>query len=279
MLASAALFGTTGTARALGPAAGPPSVGAVRIAIGGTVLLAYTMATGGFGRREWSRRDIAVSGVGVAAYQACFFSAVSLTGVAIGTIVAIGSAPAVTGLLAWGFRGERPDGRWAVATGLAVAGSALLVASGGSIGVDPLGVLLALGAGASYAVYTVSGKGLLDSGHEPTAVMAAAFSTGAILLGPLLVLADLDWLARPSGLAMALYLGILPTAVAYVLFARGLRRLAPATVATLTLAEPLTAAILGVVVLDERPSALAAVGGLLVLSGLVSLTVRLGPPG
>jgi DME family drug/metabolite transporter len=59
--------------------------------------------------------------------------------------------------------------------------------------------------------------------------------------------------------------------VAYVLFARGLQRLSAAETATLTLAEPLTAALLGVAVLAERLSAPAALGAGLVLSGLLVL--------
>ena len=50
---------------------------------------------------------------------------------------------------------------------------------------------------------------------------------------------------------MALYLGAIPTALAYVLFARGLRHLTPGETATLTLAEPLTATGLGILVLER----------------------------
>ena len=48
-----------------------------------------------------------------------------------------------------------------------------------------------------------------------------------------------------------LFLGVVPTAVAYVLFARGLRGLQASEAATITLAEPVTAAALGVFVLGE----------------------------
>ena len=73
---------------------------------------------------------------------------------------------------------------------------------------------------------------------------------------------------------LALYLGLVPTALAYVLFARGLQKLPAASVATLTLAEPLTAATLGVAVLGERPGPVAGLGALLVLSGLLVLSAQ-----
>jgi DME family drug/metabolite transporter len=69
-----------------------------------------------------------------------------------------------------------------------------------------------------------------------------------------------------------------PTAVAYILFARGLERIGASETATLTLAEPVTAALLGVVVLGERPGAAAAAGAALVLAGLGLLALRPAAP-
>ena len=89
----------------------------------------------------------------------------------------------------------------------------------------------------------------------------------------MLVLGDVAWLATGGGLAMAVFLGAVPTALAYVLFARGLSSLTPGETATLTLAEPLTAAGLGIVALGERPGAVAAAGAGLVLAGLLALAV------
>jgi drug/metabolite transporter, DME family len=70
---------------------------------------------------------------------------------------------------------------------------------------------------------------------------------------------------------MALFLGAVPTALAYILFARGLRSLTPGETATLTLAEPLTATGLGILALGERPGVVAAIGAGLALAGLIAL--------
>ena len=279
VLLSAVLFGTTGTAQALGPdGTDPLTVGAARIAIAALALLLFAAATRALvtGVR-WSKGNAAAAALGVAGYQLCFFAAVDSTGVALGTVVALGSGPAFAGAFGRLLRGERPTRRWAAATALATAGAALLVlAGGGGTQVDPPGVLLALGAGASYALYTVTGKTLLDRGQRPAGVMAVAFTGGALALAPVLVLGDASWLRDADGATLALYLGLIPTALAYVLFAKGLEKLPPATVATLTLAEPLTAATLGVAVLAERPGAIAGLGALLVLSGLLVLAERPG---
>jgi DME family drug/metabolite transporter len=272
VLLASLCFGTTGTAQALGPdGAQPLAVGAVRIAIGAALLVAVLRMRGGGLPHRSDLGALAFAAGGVAAYQLCFFAAVRETGVAVGTVVALGSAPALAGALGWLVDRDAPTPNWLVATALAIAGVAVLALAGGGADVRPAGVALALGAGASYALFTLGSKRLLDAGHGTEAVMAWAFGAGAILLVPVLVIGDLAWLGEPSGIAMALWLGAIATALAYLLFAAGLQRLPPRDVTTLTLAEPVTATILSLVVLGERPAGLAIAGIVLVLAGLVVL--------
>jgi DME family drug/metabolite transporter len=106
--------------------------------------------------------------------------------------------------------------------------------------------------------------------------MSRIFGVGAVGLLPVLIVNQPGDLATAGGLALAIYLGAIPTALAYVLFARGLRHLPAGEVATLTLAEPLTAAALGAVVLGERPGVLALGGVVLVLAGLAALAIPRG---
>lgn len=274
VLAAAVLWGTTGTAQAFAPeGATPASVGAARLVVGGLVLIALAAAKGGLkDGLHMPLRPTLVAAAGIAAYQLFFFAGVARTGVAVGTIVGIGTAPIWAGALDWLVVGVRPGRRWAAATALAVLGSALLVAGGRGISVDPLGVFLALGAGLCYAIYTLASKRLLAN-YPPDTVMAVIFALGAIVLLPILLVGDLSWLAEPGGVAVALHLGFVTVALAYALFARGLATVAASTAVTLSLAEPLTAATLGVVVLDERLTAAALVGVGLLLAGLAILTL------
>jgi DME family drug/metabolite transporter len=275
VLVAAVCFGTTGTAQALGPdGVDPLTVGAARIVIGGALLVVIARWLAPRSEAKWPLGLVVASGVAVAIYQLSFFKSVDETGVAIGTVVALGSAPAVTGLLARAVNGTRLTAQWAGSTALATVGVLLLVLSGKSAHVDPLGVVLALVAGTGYAFYTVAAKRMLDDGHAPEAVMGRAFGTGALLLVPVLLAGDAEWITHTDGAAMALYLAIVPTALAYVAFARGLRGLSAGDTATLTLAEPLTAAALGALVLDERPGTLAIAGAALVLAGIVALAIR-----
>jgi len=281
VLLAAVCFGTTGTAQALGPdGIDPAALGAARVLVGGALLAAVALlirrATSG---PRWARGPVLAGAVGVAVYQVSFFAAVADTGVAVGTIVALGSAPTLAGALEWAVEGRRPERRWAAATALACSGVALLALVGaGEAGVEPLGVALAIAAGGSYATYTLSAKRLLVDGHEPEAVMAACFGLGAVALLPVLALAGGAELVTPGGLALVAFLGVIPTAVAYVLFARGLQKITASETATLTLAEPVTAALLGVAVVGERLPAGGAVGAALVLSGLLALAIRAPRP-
>jgi drug/metabolite transporter, DME family len=279
ILLAAVLFGTTGTAQALGPELDPLAVGASRIAVGGALLALVALVAAATGRLRLriggGPRAVLLAGGCVAVYQATFFAAVDDTGVAVGTVVAIGSGPAFAGLFASAFTGERLTLRWAAATGLACAGVVLLVLGGGAGGaVSAPGVGLALVSGAGYAGYAVASKRMLDAGGAPEAVMAAVFGVGALLMLPLLAIVPAGGLATPGGLTLVLYLGAIPTALAYVLFARGLERIGASETATLTLAEPLTAAALGVIALGERPGLAAAAGAALVLAGLAVLALR-----
>ena len=278
VLIAAVLFGTTGTAHALGPRVEPVALGTARIVIG-ALLLAALAAAAGAPRVSATKRAVLLAGACVAIYQATFFAALARTGVAVGTVVAIGSAPAFAGLFARAFAGEPLRRRWVAATALACAGVCLLVLGGGAGGqVSGLGVGLALVSGAGYAGYAVATKRMLVAGGAPEAVMATVFGAGALLLLPVFLVVPASGLLQPGGAALALYLGAIPTALAYVLFARGLRQIGAGETATLTLAEPVTAAALGVIALGERPSLVAAAGATLVLSGLALLALRTAQP-
>ncbi len=273
VLAAATLFGTTGTSQALGPSGTTPlGVGAARIAIGGAGLFAVLPWIGG-SRRDalalWRTRWGILAGLTTALYQVCFFGGVLRAGVAVGTLVTIGSGPVFTGILSWILLRERPRASWVVATSVCVVGLGLLIGSSSSGGhADVLGFLLALASGLGYAFYTVASKRLMNDGHRSDEVMAAAFGLGGLVLLPVLLTQPLAWLATPSGLAMALWLGLATTTVAYVLFGRGLRHLPAGPVTTLVLAEPVVATLLGVLVLGETIPVLGWVGVSLVLAGL-----------
>ena len=179
VLAAATLWGTTGTAQALAPdMAQPPAVGALRLLIGVIGLLLIAVTRQSFKRGgHWPIIPTIIGGVAIAAYQVAFFAGVDRTGVAVGTIVGIGSAPIMSGALSFLLGKSGLTRQWFISTGLAVVGCSLLVTSGDDIGVEIPGVLLAMGAGLSYAIYTQATKEVIAY-QAPDAVMAVFFYAG-----------------------------------------------------------------------------------------------------
>lgn len=263
VLLAAILWGTTGTAQQLAPTgATPAAIGTARLLIGAVGLLALSRFRVG----RVPLPPLLIAAAGMAGYQLAFFAGVTRAGVVAATVVAIGSAPLLAGLAAWFFRGETLASMWWVATALAVAGLVILNWPGRIT--DRSGVLLALVAGACYAVYAVASKEILSTG-DPTQAMAAVFAIAAVMLGAVTGFQGLTWVKNDW--AIALWLGLAATTCAYTLFARGLRQLKVGTAATLSLAEPLTATLLGFAILGERPVPLAWVGMALIIGGMAAM--------
>ncbi len=278
VVGAAVLFGTSGTARELGPdSASSLTVGAARIAIGSVVLWAVVVAN----RRHQPlptlaalrslRALLVIGGIGVAIYTPLFFVAVDRAGVAVGTVVAIASGPFFAAGLDWRFRRVRPTMTWLRGTVVTVVGVGVLIAAvdAGGTAIDLVGVVAALAAGFGYATYSVTSKATMERGLASTAALAIPFSIGVVVVLVLSIGESLTWLTTRAGLAMALYLGVVATGLAYVLFGYGLRRLSSATAVTLVLAEPLTAALLAAVVLDESIPSVGWLGVVAVMVGLV----------
>lgn len=274
VLASAALFGTTGAVLVNAPGgADAYSVGAVRLLIGAATLAAISWAGRSAGTATPSRRATAIGAVGVAVFQLGYFVAVERTGVAVGTVVTIGSGPVISGAVHAVSARRRPSVAWLAGTAVGVLGVALLgvagTASGDDAAVDAFGVVLAVAAGAGWATFATIGRHEIGRGVASSLNMAAMFGGGAVLVAPVLAWHSPSWVMSWSGVAIALHLGALTVGVAYWLYGIALRQLAAPTVITLTLLEPITAAVLGRVVVGEQVTAAGWLGVAMVVIGLL----------
>ncbi|RNF40130.1 DMT family transporter [Planococcus salinus] len=278
VLLAAVLWGTTGTAQTfITGTAHPLTIGAFRLGIGGFSLLAFVLWTKKLSVSTIPWAAAVFSALSMALFQPFFFSAVQLTGVAIGTVVAIGSAPVITGLIEWSLFRKKPGRIWTIATACAILGCVLLFANKDAPTVNSLGIALALGAGVSFAGYTILSKQVLER-MEAVPAVAVLFSLSAVVLLPCLLFFDLTFITASQNLAVLLYLGIAATTVAYILFSSGLKQIPSSSAVTLSLAEPLTASLLGVLVVGEVLNGVSWAGVALLLGGIIVLTIGKAEP-
>lgn len=270
---AAALFATGGTAQALGPAGTTPfTVAEMRLGVGGIVMLLLLPVVGYRARQVWRllRQPLvwlmALSSLG---FQVLYFTGVSQAGVALGSLLAMGSVPAFAGLLG-PLIGHRVTRAWAMATVICVAGLVLLSLDGihgGSL----WGVVAALVGGLSGAVFVLTTKVALQRGLPGVPANVAAYLLAGLALLPVIVVVpqDLSWIATAGGVVLALYLGMFAMAIPNILWVKGLAGLAPGPSSTLMLTEPAVATLLGIFVLGESLAAVGIVGLVLVMGGLL----------
>jgi drug/metabolite transporter (DMT)-like permease len=192
----------------------------------------------------------------------------------------VASMPVMAALLATVFLDESIDRTKAVGIGLALAGVAVLVLGGseGEFRVDNLGgALVTAIAPLSFAVVTVTMKPLVRK-YGPLPLTAMSVILGTILLTPFALPATLADLSRLTGSdwAWLAFLGVGCTAFAYVVWSYALQTLDASSVAAWVYLVPLCSLVWAALILDERVTLLAALGGMLVLGG-VFLTERVSP--
>ncbi len=252
------------------------SVGFWRLALSAPPLLLLSRALAGPAFWRIQRRDLApllLMGAAFAAYQFCYFAAIPFIGLAAAVLVNICSAPIIVAVLSGIFLGERLTVRVWVILLAALSGTALLV-GGSPQAPSPTALLtggaLALGAGFAYSLIALTARAVAPRYH-PVQPIALAFTLSALLMGPVVWARGLDVHYPPLGWALLLYLGLVPTALGYALYLRGMKS-TPATLsAIIALLEPLISTLVAVIALHERLSPGGALGGALLLGSVLAL--------
>lgn len=222
-------------------------------------------------KRRYTKQDIVpilVGGIGATLFFPFFILAFQLTGVGVAAVVSIGVAPIFVGLIAWIALKQPPGKQWAIGTVIAVSGVVALNWPSGNNTVSFLGVAFAMAAAFGYSMQA-TGMGMISKRHTPFQSVAPMFTIGTILQAPLSYGRDFSFLQDPVLLLGVLYGGVVTVAVAYAFFIYGISRIGAATAVTVGLMEPLTASILGVLLLGETVSIVGLVGSVLILAGLV----------
>lgn len=272
VLFAAILWGTTGTIQTfLEEGISPIAVAATRSLIGGGVLLIAVLAMRKISFKTWSWKWTILAAITIALFQCFFFTSIRFTGVAVGTVVTIGSSPVFSGIIEWLFWKRKPSKVWGIATSLAIVGCILLFVNKGEATVDPFGILLALCAGIMFALYTNCSKQLTEN-EDTLPAVAMTFTLCAILLLPFSQ-DGVTWVFTEQNLLPMLFMGFAATSLAYIFYLGGLEKISSSSAVTLSLAEPLTASLLGVFLVGEFLSPTSWIGVAMLLGGIVVLTL------
>ena len=278
------LWGTTGTAAQYAPTISPFAIGAFGMGVGGVLLCLTAWKT--------LRNDSAVLRANplvviagsccVALYPLAFYASMRLSGVAIGTVVSIASAPLFAAVFEYLFGKKKVSFKWVVSFVLGAVGIVLL-STGKSSSVVMLpeteykqhaGIALGLVAGVTYAGYSWAAKQLINAGGHSKSAMASLFGCAALLLLPSLYFTGERLFATPINTSVTLYMAIVPMFFGYVLFGFGLRFIEVSQATLITLIEPVVATLFAIFLIGETFSALGWLGMAMVCLCLVIQTIR-----
>lgn len=220
----------------------------------------------------------------VAATQLCYFQAVAVMDVGIALLIEY-TAPIAVVLWLWLRRGERPSRRSILGALIAFVGLVLMLDILTGATVNGAGILWALGAMVGAATYFIlSAKA--DTGLPPIALAGGGLLLGAIgltvagLVGVLPIAWTTDDITYRFGsvpwFVPVLAIGLIATALAYMLGIVSTRMLGSRLASFIALAEVVAALLFGWLLLGQLPDLLQMFGGLLVLAGVV--VVKLGEP-
>jgi len=275
VISAAMLWGTTGTLQALMPVSRDPLVVAtLRVIIASIALALFLVVKKKFMPTKYSFRltkgsfaVLFIAGISIAVYNMAFFSGVSRAGVAMGTAFALGTGPIWVSALYLIIGGVLPP--WKIVLGQALAiGGLFVMLDVGQISDDAaLGIFFSTIAGLFYAIFSISTRHLSLT-YSPFITTSGTFIFASLLMSPILISRNLTWIDYNTLYLLGI-LGILSTAVAFVLFSQGLSLMKPPIALSLAFAEPLTAWLLAIFIIGETATQVQIFGGFLLLAGLL----------
>jgi len=274
------LWGTTGTAQTFATLSMSSYwIGTARLVVS-AIFFALCIAV--FDRQSLAKERLAripwtlilIAAISMCVYNLAFFAGVRSAGVAVGTALALGSGPVWAGLVQALWLRRMPSMVWWFAISVAIAG--LILASSDSLTTTSdaatTGLILCLISGLSYAMFALVTKQAVAMAPA-SMVTAMTFTIAALLALPAAVLLAGIPVFNIGDLPVMLWLGVIATGVAYLLFSLGVQHVSSATSVALTLAEPITAVVLAIIIVGEQPSNKGLFGMVIVFIGLV-LIVR-----
>ncbi|WP_277040837.1 DMT family transporter [Turicimonas muris] len=274
LILGAFCFSTTGVFQSIAPEeASPWIISEARLSVGCLCLFLWCFFTGKL-PQNWKTlpwKYILLCVLCIVSYSPLFFFSVKAVGVSTTAVVAIGVTPLWTATIEKILYGNDPPIRWYMATFLAIAGIVHMNAESFTGGTSLIYSLLPIAAGFVYGVLLVTTPKVLEYLPAETTMMIVMGISSFVML-PVLFISPFGWVFTKQGILVVLGIGIISVGLAFSLFMTGLKYTGSVIGSTLGLAEPVGAALLGILVLDEPVSQLQ-VGGLHLLFASIVLLV------
>ncbi|MGB3724761.1 MAG: EamA family transporter [Glaciecola sp.] len=283
IIVASLLWGTTGTAASYAPNVSALGIGAFSMGIGGVllVLAARRQLFIDYKRILQHPWVLLLGAASVAIYPLAFYSSMRLSGVAIGTVVSIASAPFFAAVLERVISNKAISIQWILSFVIGAVGIALLalgkvdnVEVAYNVQAQTLGIVLGCVAGLTYAGYSYAAKRLIEAGVHSTSSMSAMFGIAAMFLLPSLLFTGDNLFSSATNTSVSLYMAIVPMFIGYLLFGFGLNYVDASKATLITLIEPVIATILAVLIVGEQFTGIGAVGILLVMVCLLMQAVK-----
>ena len=260
VILASVLWGTTGTVASFTPDVSPLATGAFSMGVAGLLMVinAHKSLVKDLNQLLAQSKLLLLGGLTVAIYPLAFYTSMRWSGVAIGTVISIASAPFFTVLLERLISKRRVSLRWVLSFAFGALGVILLTIGKqkntnlemGTI-TQYWGIILGLIAGFTYATYSWVAKQMINTGISSKSSMASMFGFAAILLLPSLIVTGDNLFATTTNSVVALYMAIAPMYLGYIMFGRGLRHIEASTATLITLLEPLIATLLAIIIVGE----------------------------
>lgn len=222
-------------------------------------------------------------GTGIASitfFNFCYFKAVTLTSMSVAAVL-LYTAPAIVMVLSYFLFKEQFSMRKGLALVMTFVGCVLVTGVfGSSHDISAQGILLGLGAGFGYALYSIFSRYALDRGYHSLTItlytfVVAAIATGCMTDVPRVIETSFG---SPSLALLALSLGILCTVVPYLLYTMGLVYVENSRASIIASVEPVTATVLGIVLYQEQIRLTGILGIGLVIGAMAVCSRKTGKP-
>ncbi|MCQ8877277.1 EamA family transporter [Pseudoalteromonas shioyasakiensis] len=277
------LWGTTGTAASYSPNVSSLAIGAFSMGIGGVLLVitARKKLLMDYKLMLEQPKTLLLGAASVAIYPLAFYTSMRLSGVAIGTVVSIATAPFFAAILERLISKKDISLQWMLSFVIGAIGIALLTLgkdqsnnNAYSINQQGLGIILGCIAGLTYAGYSWAARRLIESGVQSKSSMSGLFGCAALLLLPSLWFTGDNLFSSSTNALVSLYMAIIPMFLGYLLFGFGLNYIDASKATLITLIEPLVATVLAIVIIGEKFKVIGWAGVALVSLCLLMQTIK-----